>query len=185
MLKDVKTAPSIEPAATGSVAGSGAASGAVGIPGALAEFVEEFGLAMDVAGLPRAAGRLFGWLLVCDPPQQTAAELSAALQSSSGGVSQNLRMLMQFNFVERLGRPGDRRAFYQVAPGAWERVLASQHADTIRFRELGEQGLVLLAGAPETRQTRLAEMTDFYAFLEQEMPALLVRYRDQKVVPRA
>ncbi len=60
-------------------------------------------------------------------------------------MSQNLRMLMQFKFVERLGRPGDRRAFYQVAPGAWERVLASQQADINRFRELGDQGLALLS----------------------------------------
>lgn len=146
----------------------------------LSGFVEDFGLAMDSGGLPRAAGRLFAWLLVCDPPEQPAAELVKALDSSTGGVSQNLRMLIHFKFVERVGKPGDRRAFYQVAPGAWDRVMAGQHADTIRFRELGEQGLALLAGAPPQRRARLEEMTDFYAFLEREMPELMRRYHDQK-----
>ena len=143
---------------------------------ALREFVEDVGLAMDGAGLPRAAGRVFGWLLVCDPPEQTATDLIEALESSTGGVSQSLRLLIHFKFVERFGRPGDRRSYYRVAPGAWERVMAAQQADTIRFRQLGERGLELLASAPGQRRRRLSEMTAFYSFLEKEMPALMQRW---------
>lgn len=147
---------------------------------ALREFVEDFGLAMDGAGLPRAAGRLFAWLLVCDPPEQTAADLIKALNSSTGGVSQSLRLLIHFQFVERFGRPGDRRSYYRVAPGAWERVMAAQHADTIRFRRLGDRGLEILASTPGHRRTRLVEMTAFYRFLEAEMPALMQRWADTR-----
>lgn len=146
----------------------------------LEAFVEDFGMAIEGGGLPRAAGRMFGWLLVCDPPEQTAADLVAALHSSTGGVSQNLRMLMQFRFVERIGRRGDRRSYYRVAPGAWETVMIAQQADTSTFRRLGEEGLRLLADSPRERRGRLSEMTAFYAFLEREMPALMQRWADQK-----
>jgi DNA-binding transcriptional regulator GbsR (MarR family) len=140
-------------------------------------FVEEFGLAMDRSGLPRAAGRMFAWLLVCDPPEQSAAELGEALHSSTGGVSQNLRLLQQLKFIERVGKPRDRRAYYRVAPGAWLTIMAGQQEDTTRFRELGQRGLAMLAEAEPARRARLAEMTDFYAFLEREIPDLIERYR--------
>lgn len=144
----------------------------------LAGYVEEFGLAMEASGLPRAAGRLFGWLLVCDPAEQSAHDLSLALQASTGGVSQNLRFLRQVKFVERVGRAGDRRAYYRIAPGVWETLMVAQLADTTRFRQFGNKGLALLAEQSPSRRERLAEMTDFYAFWEREIPALISRYRD-------
>ena len=30
------------------------------------------------------AGRMWGWLLICEPPEQTAADLAEALQASRG-----------------------------------------------------------------------------------------------------
>ncbi len=146
----------------------------------LSAYVEEFGLAMERRGLPRAAGRLFGWLLVCDPPEQSPADLMEVLHSSTGGVSQSLRLLMQFQLVERVGRLGSRRAYYRIAPGAWETTMARHVAETARFRELGQRGLALLADTSEASRDRLVEMTDFYAFLEREMPEMIQRYRAEK-----
>lgn len=146
----------------------------------VSSFVEQFGLASAGAGLPRAAGRLLGWLMVCDPAEQTAADLAEVLRASTGGVSQNLKMLTQVRFVEKTVRPGDRRTFYRVAPGAWEKVITAQTTDAILFRRLGEQGLELLADASPQRRARLQELTDFYTFLEREMPSLLQRWSDQK-----
>ena len=34
-------------------------------------YVEDFGLYFEQFGLARTAGRMLGWLLVCDPPHQT------------------------------------------------------------------------------------------------------------------
>lgn len=150
------------------------------LPADLAAYVEELGLGLDSAGLPRAAGRMFAWLLVCDPPEQSAEDLADALSASTGGVSTNARLLMRFGFVERVGRAGERRTYYRVAPSAWEAVMVVQQADTTRFKDLGRRGLDLLADAAPARRARLAEMTDFYAFLEREMPALLRRYHKQK-----
>ena len=35
-----------------------------------AEFVDRLGLFMEMLGGPRTMGRIYGWLLICDPPQQ-------------------------------------------------------------------------------------------------------------------
>ena len=38
-------------------------------------------------GLPPVAGRMWAWLLVCDPPEQTAAQLAEAVGASRGSIS--------------------------------------------------------------------------------------------------
>jgi hypothetical protein len=37
-------------------------------------------------GLPPVLGRVFAWLLICDPPEQTAAEIAEALHTSRSAV---------------------------------------------------------------------------------------------------
>ena len=39
------------------------------------QFVEECGLYFEGIGLTRIAGRVIGWLLICDPPYQLQSEL--------------------------------------------------------------------------------------------------------------
>lgn len=72
------------------------------------EFVEQMGGYFESRSLTRLAGRLLGWLLVCDPERQSSEELATALAASSGGISTNARMLIQFGFIERLAVAGDR-----------------------------------------------------------------------------
>lgn len=78
------------------------------------EFVEQMGGYFESSGLTRLAGRLLGWLLVCDPERQSSEELATALAASSGGISTTARMLIQFGFIERLAVAGDRRTFYRL-----------------------------------------------------------------------
>ena len=83
------------------------------------DFVDQMGGYFESSGLPRLAGRLLGWLLVCDPERQSSEELAAALGASSGGISINARMLSQFGFIERLGVAGDRRTYFRLRPHAF------------------------------------------------------------------
>jgi DNA-binding transcriptional regulator GbsR (MarR family) len=146
----------------------------------IAAFVEDFGLVMGSGGMPRAAGRITAWLLVCDPPEQSADDLAKALGASAGGVSTNVRFLTRYNLVERVGKAGDRRTFYRIAPNAWATLMLAREAETRQFRAFGEKGLALLAGKSPAQRERLAEMTRFFAFLEREMPALSRRYHEEK-----
>ena len=45
-------------------------------------FIEEMGQFLGGYGMTPMAGRMWGWLLLCDPPEQTAAEIAEALQAS-------------------------------------------------------------------------------------------------------
>ncbi|MFQ3629252.1 MAG: MarR family transcriptional regulator, partial [Cyanobacteriota bacterium] len=76
-------------------------------------FVEEVGLMFELIGLPRMAGRIFGWLLISQPPHQSSGELAEVLQASKGSISSMTRLLIQLGLIERLPLPGDRRDFFQ------------------------------------------------------------------------
>ncbi|MDQ2742611.1 MAG: MarR family transcriptional regulator [Chloroflexota bacterium] len=140
------------------------------------QFVEAVALSMEQQGLVRMAGRVIGWLLICDPPEQTFNQLVTALQASKGSISTAMQFLVTAGLVERFSRPGERRDYYRVRPGTWVdlgRRLSSHYA---AFTALTEQGLALLAGATVERRERLQAMHDFYVWLEREMPALWDRW---------
>ncbi|NED55664.1 MarR family transcriptional regulator, partial [Micromonospora aurantiaca] len=44
-------------------------------------------------GFPPMAGRLLGYLIICDPPQQTIAELSEVLLASRSAITGALKLL--------------------------------------------------------------------------------------------
>src|SRR5664279_4454843 len=54
-------------------------------------FVEEMGQILASYGMTPMAGRMWGWLLICEPPEQTAAELADALHASRGAISGTAR----------------------------------------------------------------------------------------------
>ena len=139
--------------------------------------VEEWGLLFEQSGLPRMAGRVLGWLLVCDPPEQTAAQLLDALSASKGSISTMTRLLERFGVIERVGLPGDRRTYFRVAPGAFTTMMEDKLRYVAAWRQLADRGLALLAKSPPTRARRLHGVHDFYAFLEREFPALIRRWR--------
>ncbi|MEV8025096.1 transcriptional regulator [Microbacterium sp. NPDC080220] len=146
----------------------------------IAEFIESFGMAMD-ATVPRAAGRMLAWLLVCEPAEQSSEGLKHALHASAGGINQTVHLLMRIGFVERAGKR-DRRTYYRVAPNAWEAVMIAQHAEAVRLLAMSRQGLHLLPEDQPARRARLAEMEDLYRFVEADIPRLMARYHAAKRV---
>ena len=144
------------------------------------QYVEEVALGLERQGLFRMAGRVLGWLLICDPPEQTFGQLAEVLQASKGSISAAMKFLVPSGLVERISRPGDRRDYYRCRPGAWADLARDQSRQYEAVRKLAERGLELLADAPPHRCERLRDMHDFYAWLEREMPALWARWREQR-----
>ena len=60
-----------------------------------AEFVDRLGLFMEMLGGPRTMGRVYGWLLICDPAQQSLTELAKTLAVSKASVSTVARQLQE------------------------------------------------------------------------------------------
>lgn len=143
-------------------------------------YVDEVAEFFVAEGLPLIAGRVIGWLLISDPPEQTPAQLTAALQVSRSSISSAMRLLTPSGLVERTRRRGDRNEYFRIAPDGWSRMLMRRYAKTTAFREVTERGLDVLAGSTPARRQRLEHVSDLYQFLEAELPALLERWRAQQ-----
>lgn len=139
-------------------------------------FIERIGEFYSRIGLQRGAGRLIGWLLVCDPPHQSAPQLEKATGSSKASVSIHLRLLMAAGLVERIGIPGERRAFYRIRATAWTEDLRSKLSQLTELKEIAESGLKALKGSPPDSRARLEMMRDFYTFMERELPAVIDKW---------
>jgi DNA-binding MarR family transcriptional regulator len=143
-------------------------------------YVEEFGVLFGQFGLPRMVGRLLGALLVSDPPERTAEELAGVLRASRGSISSATRSLVQMGLVERQTKPGERRDYFRVKPGAWNELMHRELEALSTFRRMAERGLGLMdSGNPEAKRG-LEEMRDLYAYWEKEFPAVLARWEKER-----
>jgi DNA-binding transcriptional regulator GbsR (MarR family) len=142
----------------------------------LRDFVEALGVQLEnQAGLPRMAGRVIGFLLVCEPPEPSAAELGQALGASAGSISTTTRMLVRVRLVERLRLPGERVDRFRIRPEAWAETMR-QDEQMRAFRAVLRQGLDALADEPVERRRRLEEMDAIYAWWEERLPGLWQEY---------
>ena len=139
-------------------------------------FVEEMGQALSSYGMTPMAGRMWGWLLICDPPEQTAADLAEALHASRGSISGTARILASAGMIRRTTKRGDRREFFSVAPETFEQFLASAGRIYGAFREIAERGLEAIDDRPEPSKARIQEFRDFFAFVEREVPIIMDRF---------
>jgi DNA-binding transcriptional regulator GbsR (MarR family) len=149
-------------------------------PSSEQQFVEEVGLLFERDGLPRMAGRIFGWLLISNPPHQSPAELARVLQASKASISTMTRLLLQIGVIERLSLPGQRRDYFQIKPNVWSDLTKKRMAQITAFRQVAEQGLKLLEGEDPCLLQRLEEMHDMHAFCERELPLMMERWEQQR-----
>jgi DNA-binding transcriptional regulator GbsR (MarR family) len=148
------------------------------IPDPLRRFVHDTGLLLENAGMPRIAGQVLGWLLVCEPEHQSLTALAEVLGVSKASVSTTTRLLIQFGLLERTVLSGDRRDYYRVSHDAWNKFMRTRIETMHRMSQNAERGLRLLHDAPPERRTRLVRMHRLFSFLEREMTAVFERYED-------
>ncbi len=146
----------------------------------LTAFVEEVALFFDQAGMPRIAGRILGYLLVCDPPYRSATQLSEELGASKGSVSTMVRMLRNTGLVEPAPVPGERATYLRIRDDGFEGVFEQQIRQVSAFGALATKGLGLLGDADPERTYRLRTLAAIYGFYEVEMPRLLERWREER-----
>jgi DNA-binding transcriptional regulator GbsR (MarR family) len=146
----------------------------------LARFVEEAALFWEEQGLPRIAGRILAWLLVCDPPYRSARQLTEELGASKASISTMTRLLQASGTIEVVAIPGERATHFRLTPHTLGRKLERRLQAMVSFLPLARRGLELLADEPPERRERLEEVASMYAFLARELPALLERWRAER-----
>ena len=140
------------------------------------DFIEEMGQFLGGYGMTPMAGRMWGWLLICEPPEQTAAEIADALQASRGAISGTARILATAGMIKRSTRRGDRREYFSAPPETFDSFLEGAGRIYRRFREMAERGLDAMADRPPASRARLEEFRDVFAFVEREVPAVIDRF---------
>jgi DNA-binding transcriptional regulator GbsR (MarR family) len=136
------------------------------------------------AGAPRMVGRTLGWLLVCDPPEQSAAELAEILQASKGSISTATRVLLRMGLIGRVRRRGERFDRFRALPEAWDDFLWREEQFSAPRRVL-QVGLQALADEPPARRAALEELDAMYAWWEQRIPDLRDQYLTERRRARA
>ena len=132
-------------------------------------YVEEIGVFFERFGLARMVGRVLGVLLVRSR-EHSAEELANLLQASRGSISQATRVLVEWGLVRRSSKPGERRDYFSIRPGAWGEVMRREVGWIGEFRDLAARGLTVADSGGEGSQDSLEEMLDFFAYLEREYP---------------
>jgi len=123
------------------------------------QFVNAMGDTMAAWNLPRATGRMYGFLLLKGAPSRSD-DLRAELGLSAGAVSTAIRELVSWGLARTIPQPGSRRLLVEAAGGLEQLLAASiERARTfIRTLESAQQ-------LTETAQAaaRLRDVTDLFA----------------------
>ncbi|WP_063046177.1 GbsR/MarR family transcriptional regulator [Nocardia pseudovaccinii] len=121
-------------------------------------------------GLPPIAGRILGWLMICDPAEQSAEAIASAIGASRVSLTTNMRMLSDAGFVRRRTKPGERTNFFRIDDDAWDTAVHRRVASLAAFRDVTAAG-VELAGADSPRARRLRAAHDAYDWMAERLTA--------------
>ena len=135
-------------------------------------------------GMPPATGRVAGWLLLCDPPAQTAAEIADELQMSRSAVGQSVAWLEKSGMVRKTRASGERADRIVINPSYGVQSLESA-GEYEALAALSRSGLSAIAGASLERRGRLLGMVYLSEFLIERMPKLADEWREYVETLRA
>ena len=126
-------------------------------------------------GVPPIPGRVLGWLMICDPPEQSAAELAAAVGASRASLTTALQVLLAGGFVEPGNRPGERTTYYRLADDPWTEVTRRRMAALTSFRAVTGEGLALV-GERTPRAERIRRAHELFGWLDDEVGPMWQRW---------
>jgi hypothetical protein len=112
-------------------------------------------------GLPPITGRILGWLMICEPAEQSAADIAAGIKASRASMTANIRYLTATGLVRRYTRAGDRTAYYRLDDQAWKTAVRQRIEGMSAFEDVLDQGLHLI-GPDTDRASRLRAAQEVY-----------------------
>lgn len=136
----------------------------------LRDYVERWGMQFELLGATRMMGKVLGWLLVSDPPEQSAADIASAIGASAGSVSTTTRALVQATMIERIGVPGERSARFRVRRGMWGQLLRRRMSYVASMAQLADEGIAFAETDDRDSTFRLREIGSYCRFVERELP---------------
>jgi hypothetical protein len=122
-------------------------------------------------GFPPMAGRLLGYLFVCEPPKPTIDDLGEGLLASRSAITAAVKLLESYHLARRSRLAGERVDRIELnatvqQPQNFDAGIHLEHAALFR------EGLALLADTPPERRAPLEEMVALAEFLSDRLPKL-------------
>jgi DNA-binding transcriptional regulator GbsR (MarR family) len=115
-------------------------------------------------GLPPITGRILGWLMICEPTEQSVGEIADAIGASRASLTTNMRFLIASGLVRRLTRPGGRTSYYRIDDGMWDAVVRRRISSMVSFSQITLDGMNLV-GANSARAARLRAAHEFFDWM--------------------
>lgn len=81
--------------------------------------VEQIGVLFERSGFAPMTGRVFAYLLVCDPPHKDFFAIQAFLKASKSAISNALTALTSEGLVDYITFSGDRRRYFRINMPGW------------------------------------------------------------------
>jgi len=143
---------------------------------AVERFIERMGLEAEADGLPRIAGRVLGFLITARSPS-SLDELAECLRVSRASVSTNCRLLEQIGAAGRVSLPGDRKDYYELAPGFPQRFIEVTRTRLEQKVTLAREALRDLPAEEADARERMELWLEFHAFIRDEIDGIAERWQ--------
>ena len=133
---------------------------------------------------PPMVGRVLGYLLVCEPRDQSIGELSEALLASRSAITGALDVLERLHTIRRSRAAGERMDRVSVDLSSAQ----SRGFDVSEYQELADlarEGLEVLRDASPERRATLMEMAAFADWLVERTRALQDEWEAHRETLRA
>lgn len=147
---------------------------------AMNEFVEQSAAAMAEAGFPRMPARVLMALIAAESTGLTARELGDQLGASAAAISGAVRYLQTLRMVRSVSQPGSRRVLYELPEHAWYTVTMGKNPLYDHLEVLASKAVAAIDDPDSLASQRIAEMSDFFLFIQRRMPELLVEWRAER-----
>ena len=122
-------------------------------------------------GMAPMVGRVMGYLAVCEPREQSIAQLAEALLASRSAIAGAVNSLENLDLIHRSRAAGERMDRVRIDLSS----ARGMGFDVSEYREQGElarEGLQTIADASAERRAVLLELAAFADFLAERIPAL-------------
>lgn len=122
-------------------------------------------------GFPPVAGRLIGYLYVCEPAQQTINEIAETLLTSRSAINNAVKTLETQKLICRSRPAGTRADLISLNPLGREN-LGFDPTEYQQMASLAREGIELLGNASPERRQALEVVISLNDFLAERLPQL-------------
>lgn len=129
-------------------------------------------------GFPPAAGRLIGYLSVCEPMEQPINDIAEALLTSRSAINNAVRMLETQHLIHR-SRPAGTRADLISFSLPSAKNMGFDPGEYQEMASLAREGLELLKDASPERRQPLELAASLNEFMVEKLPQLYEEWSER------